>query len=202
MTPEQLHNNVFLFTSVGGALLVETVGWLRAPGRLAAVAFAPLFTRRIALGPRTRAALSTPDGRASYRAAALGDVDWSRLAGPRRFERQGVRFELDAAGARLVARLPPTPLWFALGGVAVLRLRVEGDAVVVVGRALPWLSLTSAAFFVALLALVGPHGPPAIAALFVGLLAAFNGLGAWRTRRVFAPPVWAGVDELAARVAP
>ncbi len=202
VTPEQLHNNVFLLGSVGSALLLETIGWLRAPERIAAMAFVPLFSRRIPMGPRTRAELAAPDGQASYRSAARGGLDWSRLPGPRRFERQGVRFELDPSRARLVARLPFTPTWFGFGGVAALRLRVEGDVAVVEARALPWLSLTSVAFFGALLVLVGPSGPRAIGALFAGLLVMFNGLATWRTRRVFASAVRAGADELAARVAP
>ena len=175
MTPEQLHNNLFLLTTVGSAFVVDTLGWRRAPQRLAALAFVPLFSRRIPLGPRTRAALAAPTEQATYRAAALGPLDWSRLSGPPRLEHHGVRFALDAPRARLVARLPFNPSWFALGGVAVLRLRVEGDDVVVVGRALPWLALTSAAFFGALLALVGPGGPPLIGAFFVVLFVVVSG---------------------------
>lgn len=69
MTPEQVHDNVFLLTSVGGALLVETLGWVRAPERIAATALVPLSSRRIPMGPR-------------------------------RFERQGVRFGLGVLARR------------------------------------------------------------------------------------------------------
>ena len=84
----------------------------------------------------------------------------------------------------------------------MIRLRVEGEEVIAAGRALPWLALTSVAFFGALLVLVGPGGPPAIGALFAGLLVVCNGLAAVRTRRSFAAVVRAGADELATRVAP
>lgn len=200
MTPEQLHHNLFLLATAGSAFAVDTLGWLRAPPRLAALAFVPLFSRRIPLGPRSRAALAAPAPQASYRAAALGRFDWSRLPGPPRLEHRGVRFALDAPRARLVARLPFNPSWFAFGGVAVLQLRVEGDDVVVRGRALPWLALTSAGFFGALLALVGPGGPPLIGVFFVVLFAVVNGLAALRTRQAFAPRAIACGDELAARL--
>lgn len=201
MTPDQLHNNLFLLASTGGALLVDTLAWRRLPRLAAAMAFVPLFTRRLPLGPRSRVALMAPDAPASYRASPSGPIDWSRLPGPHRFERHGVRFSLDPARARLVALMPFAPSWFAFGGVAVLRLRAEGDAVAVTARALPWLSLTSAAFFGALLALVGPGGPPAIGAVFLAVLALFNGFAALRTRRSFAARAGAGVDELAQRLA-
>jgi hypothetical protein len=201
VTPDQLHNNLLLLAGTGGALLVDTAAWRRLPALAAAAAFVPLFTRRLPLGPLSRAALTPPDATASYRAAPTGPVDWSRLPGARRFELRGASFALDPSRARLVARLPFAPSWFAFGGVASLRLRVDGDAVVVTARALPWLSLTSAGFFGALLALVGPHGPRAIGALFLALLALFNAAAALRTRRRYGPIAAAGADELARRVA-
>lgn len=201
MTPEQLHNNLFLFASTGGALLVDTAGWRIAPRLTRWLAFVPLLSRRLPIGPTTRAALSTAETEGSYRAAPQGRVDWSRLPGPRSFTAAGVRFDLDPPRARLLARLPFVPHWFSFGGVAVLRLRVEGDAVVVGCRAVPWLSLTSAAFFGALLALAVAGGAWSIGVLLVALLGLFNVVAAVRTRQVFTPIVRHGIDLLAERMA-
>lgn len=199
MTPEQLHNNLLLFASTGGALVVDTVGWRLAPRLTHGLAFVPLFSRRLPLGPATRAALSPPTAEGSYRAAPTGRVDWSRLPGPPSFTAAGVRFDLDPARAQLLARLPFAPRWFSFGGVAVLPLRVEGDEIVVGCRAAPWLSLTSAAFFGALLALAVADGAWSIGALLVAVLGAFNVVAAVRTRQVFTPLVERGIDELAER---
>jgi len=201
MTPDQFNNNLFLFGSVSGALVVETVACVVAPRVLAWTAFVPMLSRQFPMGPATRAALSTPDGQASYRSNALGFVDWSRLPGPRHFTAEGARFDLDASRARLLVRLPLEPFWFSFGGLAVLRLRAEDDTIVVGCRATPWLSLTSAAFFGGLFALAIAADATIIGALFVVLLVVFNMVAAVQTRRVFTPVVMAGVDAFAERVA-
>ncbi len=200
MTPEQLHNNLFFFGSVGTALVVETVACVVAPRIAAEAAFVPMFGRQFTMGPETRAALCAPEGQASYRSAALGSIDWSRLPGPRHFTRQGARFDLDPSRSRFVVRLPFAPSWFSFGGVAVLRLSTEGAAVVVECRMTPWLSLTSAIFFGTLLAMAIADGARSIGALFVALLWIFNLVSALRSRQVFSPVLLAGICEFGERL--
>ncbi len=200
MTPEQLHNNLFLLVTVGGAFSLETAALIFAPRLLAFAAYVPVSTRRVPLSGDARVLLSARDERATYRSVGLAGIDWTRLPGAHRFDAMGARAELDPAVARVVLRLPFQPTWFAFSGVTVVRLRVEGDSVVFTTRALPWLALTSAAFFASLLCLVAAGGPWSVGAAFVGLFAVCNALSAYRVRTYAAALATSVVDTVAGRL--
>lgn len=118
----------------------------------------------------------------------------------------GARHRGGASRSQLVARVAhvtPEQLHnnrFFFGGVAVLRLRTEGAAVIVECRMTPWLSLTSALFFGTLLAMAIADGARSIGALFVVLLWIFNVTAAIRSRQVFSPVLLAGICELGERL--